>query len=172
MLLDFEGEEFEIDEVEEFSTPNAEQAPPQAALPQFVEGFVISKRGANVRAEPTTESEIVASVGYRANIMVSKSEVEGWAAVTYKTYAGFMADSLISSERPPELVKKTIKPKRALPTGKRAKAKLRPVGQTGSGVSAALAISNSFSNAKKASGQAIDRARAEASRAVLGGLAT
>lgn len=172
VLLDFEGEEFEIDEVEDISVQTDEPTPLESVLPQFVEGFVKSKRGANMRAEPNQESEIVTSVGYRAKIMVAKSDVEGWSAVTYKTDSGFMADFLISSERPPELVRKNTKSKRSVPSDKRAKAKLRNSGQSGSGVAGAVATSNNFANANRARSQVIDRAQADATRAILGGLST
>lgn len=62
--------------------------------------FVTASRGANVRETPSTQGRVIGSLGYREQVEVSPADVQGWSKLSYQGRDGYVADSLLSDDRP------------------------------------------------------------------------
>ncbi len=134
---------------------------PEVAAP--VEAFVKSRTGANVRAQPSAQAAVIGSLPFQAKIAVLDAEQEGWAQVTLNGQTGYVAESLLSRDKPraPTVVKKPSVPRPDLAPGRiavRPKATAAPASRQAA-VTKAVADRDTF--------KAIDAARRTSNRQQL-----
>lgn len=70
-------------------------------VPAPVEAFVKSRSGANVRAQPSTQAPVIGSLPFQAKIAVMDAPEEGWAKIALNGQDGYVAESLLSRDKPP-----------------------------------------------------------------------
>lgn len=71
-----------------------------AEAPTTSRAFVKASRGANVRETPSTQSRVIGSLPFRAEVQVLPATVEGWSQLTFRGHPGYLANSLLSLDRP------------------------------------------------------------------------
>ncbi len=68
--------------------------------PTTSRAFVKASRGANVRETPSTQGRVIGSLPFRAEVQVLPATVEGWSQLTFQGHPGYLANSLLSLDRP------------------------------------------------------------------------
>jgi uncharacterized protein YgiM (DUF1202 family) len=124
-------------------------------VPAPIEAFVKSRTGANVRAQPSAQAPVIGSVPFQAKIAVMDTLDEGWAKVTHNGQTGYIAESLLSRDRPraQSVVRRQTAPRPDLAPGRiavRSKTSANPTTRQGA-VTKAVADRDTF--------RAIDAAR-------------
>jgi uncharacterized protein YgiM (DUF1202 family) len=69
-------------------------------VPETVDAFVKSRSGANVRAQPSAQAAVIGSLPYQAKIAVMDSPQDGWARIALDGKEGYVAESLLSRDKP------------------------------------------------------------------------
>ena len=187
VLVSYGEEELSLEDVEAAPVEGAgpvvaggpvlDDAPPQIEPePQLAEAFISSRSGARLRDAPSTNSNIVMTIAYRASVQVGESDVQGWSYVEHAGNTGYTASRLISDSRPAAVAKapprKRAKPKPSTAPGKiTLEQKQRSNRTPKAAVSSTIAMSADIRAADRARKASNKQQRADTSRRIAAAVA-